>query len=185
MNRRLLPWLTVLALAASAACSNDKPAAPAAPAPAMRPAPVGGVGGSLDFAEKGADLVFSRVFKDSPAAKAGVKPGDRVLRINDRPTASMTMDAAMSLFKGPAGTTMTLQVATGNDPPRDVTVTREIITSREPLPGPAKPAPAGAPAAATAPAPGTAAPAPAVAPGSVAPPSPAVAPPPAPAPKPM
>jgi membrane-associated protease RseP (regulator of RpoE activity) len=93
----------------------------------------GSIGGSIDFV--GPDLVFVRVFQDSPAAHAGIKPNDRILRINGIPTNSMTIDGAKSLFRGLEGTSMQITVATANDPPRELTLTRQVLTSSVPLPG--------------------------------------------------
>ena len=59
-----------------------------------------------------------RVYKDSPAEKAGLKVGDCILRINDirvYGTSSQTLDAAVSLMKGMDGTPVRMEVLRGSE----------------------------------------------------------------------
>jgi membrane-associated protease RseP (regulator of RpoE activity) len=124
MIRSLARLLFPFAITASllAGCSGQK--APEGPP--------GSVGGSIDF--DGPDLVFSRVFVDSPAAKAGVLPYDKILRINDLPTDSMSIEQAKTAFHGAAGSSLTLLVQTGKAPPRTVTITREVLGPNQKVP---------------------------------------------------
>src|SRR4029078_3347122 len=41
---------------------------------------------------------------DTPAAKAGIKPGDYIVAINNRLVDEMTLDEAMDAMRGPKGT---------------------------------------------------------------------------------
>ena len=177
MLRRLVPVLVMLACATGPiACDDDS---------ASDGVASGSVGGSLDF--KGKDLVFSRVFQNSPAARAGIRPGDKVLKINGNSTSAMTMDAAKTAFRGAIGSTLTVVYATGSGDAHEVTLTREVLKARVPI-GPTAPvvavpptAPGAAPAPAAAPAvappiapvavPAVAAPAPAAPPPAAAPPA--------------
>ena len=46
----------------------------------------------------------------SPAERAGVQPGDRIVEIGGRSTKDWTLDEAMKAFRGPAGTTLTIKI---------------------------------------------------------------------------
>ena len=45
-----------------------------------------------------------------PAEKAGIKAGDKVIKVNDKSTAEMTLNEAVRLIRGPRGTTVSLTV---------------------------------------------------------------------------
>ena len=47
---------------------------------------------------------------DSPAAKAGIKPGDSILGINGQSTSGMSVEEAVSLIRGPKGTAVKLLI---------------------------------------------------------------------------
>lgn len=65
---------------------------------------------------------------DTPAAKAGLKSGDYIAKINDEDTTNMTVDTAVSKIRGNAGTTVTLKIVRKDVPePFDVTITRAEI----------------------------------------------------------
>ncbi len=67
--------------------------------------------------------------KGSPAEKAGIKPGDKILKIDSKVTTDMKVDEAVKLIKGKAGTSITLTLyRQGEDQPFDVKLTREVIT---------------------------------------------------------
>lgn len=73
-----------------------------------------GVGMEIDRRD-GVIKVISPL-KDSPAEKAGVKPGDIVLKIDDKPTADLSVDEAVKLIRGPKGTTVELIIAREGEP---------------------------------------------------------------------
>lgn len=65
---------------------------------------------------------------DTPAARAGLKSGDLIIRIDDTPTKGMSMGDAVKLMRGNAGTTVKLSVVrAGEDKPLDFTLQRELI----------------------------------------------------------
>ncbi len=64
----------------------------------------------------------------TPADKAGLKPGDIILKINDKSTLDMTLDEAVNLMRGKPGTKITLTIfRKGLSKPFKVTITRAII----------------------------------------------------------
>ncbi len=71
---------------------------------------------------------------NSPAKKAGIKAGDKILEINSKPTGEMTVDEAIGQIRGPEGSKVVLTLVSmpqdKNETigePRQVTVTRAII----------------------------------------------------------
>ena len=73
-------------------------------------------------------LKVLRVFDGSPAKRAGVARGDFILSVDGRSIAGVNSDVATSRIKGPAGTSVELEVFTpGEDDTRTVKVERERI----------------------------------------------------------
>lgn len=66
----------------------------------------GGVG--MEIGIKKNQLVVVSPLKDSPAARAGVKAGDYILKINATTTDSMSVDEAVGYIRGPIGTKVTI-----------------------------------------------------------------------------
>ncbi len=64
---------------------------------------------------------------DTPAALAGLRPGDVILRIDDVPTDSMTLKDAVDRLRGAAGTKVTMTILRAGRQPFDVTLTRAVI----------------------------------------------------------
>ena len=68
----------------------------------------------------------------SPAAKAGLRTGDFIRGINDKPTRDMSAFEGVRLLGGTAGTKVKLLMFRGNQAePHDVTLTRERIAGPE------------------------------------------------------
>jgi carboxyl-terminal processing protease len=88
-----------------------------------------GVG--MEITIKEGVLTVVSPLKGSPAERAGILPGDRILKINDASTESITTERAVTLIKGEKGTTVTLTVsregATPN--PFEVKIQRDRITA--------------------------------------------------------
>lgn len=65
---------------------------------------------------------------DTPAAKAGIKSGDLIIRLDNKPVKGMTLDQAVKLMRGKPGTKITLLVVrTGQSKPLTFVLTRSRI----------------------------------------------------------
>jgi len=86
----------------------------------------GGVG--MEVGMKGSTIVVISPIKASPAATAGVKTGDIILAIDGTSTASMSVDEAVTLIRGPVGTKVKITfLPQGSTKSVDRTITRAII----------------------------------------------------------
>ncbi len=85
-----------------------------------------GVGMNVEQDRRG--LKVLRVFEGSPAAGASIRRGDFILGVNGKSIAGVSSEVATSRIKGPAGTSVELQVFTpGAERDRTVKVKRERI----------------------------------------------------------
>jgi len=65
---------------------------------------------------------------DMPAQKAGLRPGDKILKINGEDTAGILIDEAVTKIRGEKGTQVTLNIwREGFDETKDFTITRGTI----------------------------------------------------------
>jgi carboxyl-terminal processing protease len=86
-----------------------------------------GVGMSVEKDARG--LRVLNVFDGSPAQHAGIREQDLILSVNGRSIAGLSSDLATGRIKGPAGTSVQLEVFTpGASDTRSVHVKRERIT---------------------------------------------------------
>jgi carboxyl-terminal processing protease len=63
----------------------------------------------------------------TPAARAGLEPGDQIILINHSSTQGVNLSKVVSLLRGDPGTKVTITILRGKQAPFDVTLTREII----------------------------------------------------------
>ncbi len=85
-----------------------------------------GVG--MEIAIKENMLTVVAPLKDSPAEKAGVKPGDKILKIDGEVAIGFKVEEAVRKIRGKRGTTVAIQVGReGEDEPIDIKITRDTI----------------------------------------------------------
>jgi carboxyl-terminal processing protease len=76
-------------------------------------------------------IVIAEPFVGQPAAKAGLLRGDVILSVDKKSLNGMSLYEAISLIRGPAGTTVVLTIARqGIDKPFDVSVVRARIENK-------------------------------------------------------
>jgi hypothetical protein len=77
--------------------------------------------------EDGAIKVIAPI-DDTPAARAGIKAGDLIIKIDDRLTRGMTLTEAVKLMRGKPRTNIVLTIARKGEPkPLEFKLTRDII----------------------------------------------------------
>lgn len=82
----------------------------------------------MEVALKDKVLTVVAPLKDTPAFRAGIKSGDRILKINEASTAGMSVEEAIKLIRGKKGTSVTLTIAReGERVPRVITIVRDRI----------------------------------------------------------
>lgn len=86
----------------------------------------GGIGAEIGIKDK--LLTIISPLKDTPSSKAGIKSGDKILKIDKTETTDMTVDGAINLIRGPQGTTVTLVILRpGERTTREFKMIRENI----------------------------------------------------------
>ncbi|MDP2593669.1 MAG: S41 family peptidase [bacterium] len=85
-----------------------------------------GVG--MEIGIKDAILTVVAPLKGTPAYKAGIKSGDKILKIDDKVTTNMTVEQAVKLIRGPRDTKVTLTILReiGGEP-KEISITRAVI----------------------------------------------------------
>ncbi len=85
-----------------------------------------GVGMEIDV--KDGILTVVAPLKGSPAEKAGIKAGDKILKIDDKSTADLGVDAAIKMIRGKKGTTVKVSVYRDSTKETlDKNITRDVI----------------------------------------------------------
>ena len=64
---------------------------------------------------------------DTPAALAGIKPGDVILRIDGQPTEAMSLKEAVDRLRGPAGSKVRMTIQRLGQKPFELSLTRALI----------------------------------------------------------
>ena len=85
----------------------------------------GGIGVELTLEGKIPEVIAP--IEGTPAATAGIEPGDRIIRIDAQPTAGMDAEEVVKRLRGPAGSRVTLTIARADRTPLDVPLTRSVI----------------------------------------------------------
>jgi carboxyl-terminal processing protease len=86
----------------------------------------GGLG--LDVVKRGDALVVVSPLDDTPAARAGIQPGDEILAIDGESTVGMDVARASARMRGPAGQRVTLTLMrAGFQQPQDIVLLRDHV----------------------------------------------------------
>jgi carboxyl-terminal processing protease len=85
----------------------------------------GGIGIELTLEGEVPEVIAP--IEGTPAATAGIEPGDRILKIDGQATTGMDVEAIVKRLRGTAGTRVTLTIARSDRQPFDMILTRAVI----------------------------------------------------------
>jgi carboxyl-terminal processing protease len=86
----------------------------------------GGIG--AEIGSRDGFIVIVSPLKNSPAERAGLKPGDKILMINSTSTEGMSVVEAVKLIRGEVGTEVKLTILREKEEkPKEIKIIREII----------------------------------------------------------
>ncbi|WAS05646.1 S41 family peptidase [Gloeomargaritales cyanobacterium VI4D9] len=74
-----------------------------------------GVRLKLDEEREEKRILIADVVENSPAAKAGIRPGDELVSVAGRSAKGMTLEDASKLIRGPVGTVLRLEIRRANE----------------------------------------------------------------------
>jgi carboxyl-terminal processing protease len=80
----------------------------------QRPAPVSGIGVTIFQPEPGQPIEVIDVIANTPAERAGVKKGDKIMRVNGEDVSALTTEEVATRVKGPEGTAVTVTFLRGS-----------------------------------------------------------------------
>jgi len=84
-----------------------------------------GVG--MEIAIKGKILTVVAPLEGTPAYRAGIRAGDKILKIDDTLTDSLLLEEAVNLIRGEKGTEVVLTISRGTfDKPQEFAITRDV-----------------------------------------------------------
>ncbi|MEK9171994.1 MAG: S41 family peptidase [Patescibacteria group bacterium] len=85
-----------------------------------------GVG--MEVVAKDGAIIVIAPLKNSPASRAGIIAGDRVVKIGNKETSNLSTEDAVGIIRGPKGTRVTLTIfRNGVKEPFDIEVVRDVI----------------------------------------------------------
>ena len=85
----------------------------------------GGVG--IEIGKREGVLTVIAPIKDTPAYKAGLKAGDKILRVDNAPTADLSIEEVVNLIRGKRGTPVVLTISSNSTNTRDIEIIRDTI----------------------------------------------------------
>jgi carboxyl-terminal processing protease len=88
---------------------------------------VEGIG--VEIGVRGDKIVVISPLPGSPAAKAGIKAGDAIVGVDDKPTQGLTVNGVADLIRGKSGTTVRVVVQSPDARPRQLTIIRDKLKS--------------------------------------------------------
>jgi len=65
--------------------------------------------------DKDGEIIIIDVFEDTPAYRAGLKPGDKIVKVDDKSVKDYSVDTVQSMIRGPKGTSVNLTIRRGKD----------------------------------------------------------------------
>jgi len=81
-----------------------------------------------EIGQRKGQLLIIAPLEGTPAQKAGLRPGDKIIKINEKITTDLTVDEAVNLIRGPKGTDVTLTIFRDEwVESKDITITRATI----------------------------------------------------------
>ncbi|MEE8131847.1 MAG: S41 family peptidase [Candidatus Paceibacterota bacterium] len=73
-------------------------------------------------------LMIIAPLKDTPAEQAGLRSGDKILKVDDKSTNNLNINEAVKIIRGKRGTTVVLTILrNGWDKPKEIPIIRDII----------------------------------------------------------
>jgi len=85
-----------------------------------------GIGIEID--KKKEELVVIAPLEGTPAERAGIRAGDKILKIDDKETVDLSLEEAVKLIRGPKGTEVKLTISRGDwKEPKEFKISRALI----------------------------------------------------------
>src|SRR3989344_9173257 len=85
-----------------------------------------GVG--MEIVKKDGIITIVSPLKNTPAYKAGIKSGDKIIKIDDKTTSDLSVEGAARLIRGEQGTEVILTIfREKDDETKEITIIRDII----------------------------------------------------------
>ena len=88
-----------------------------------------GIGVTIEYNRKEGTMLVISIIDDSPAAKAGFKPGDYIIGVDGKTVEELGYDGTVNSIRGEIGTNVTVRVLRGTDE-LDLVATRAKITEQ-------------------------------------------------------
>ncbi len=86
-----------------------------------------GIGAELGTQDK--QIIVIAPLTGSPAEKAGIKAGDKILKVNGETTANWTLPFTVDKIRGPKGTSVVLTILhKDSEKPKEIKIVRDTIT---------------------------------------------------------
>lgn len=88
---------------------------------------ISGIGVIMTRPSPADPIYVAEVFRGSPAAGAGLKPGDQLTSVDGKTTDGLTTSQVSAMIRGQEGTPVSVSIGRGGQPPVDVRITRAAI----------------------------------------------------------
>ncbi len=85
-----------------------------------------GIGVVISYGETKDEVIVLSPFEGSPGQRAGLKPGDRILKVDGTDVAGMSLEAVVTMIKGEEGSQVLLTISRDGTV-KDYTIIREVI----------------------------------------------------------